>query len=77
MKFGVLAGGTDDPETGSPWNEDPLECYRREVEQRLRDELVLLEEEALDRFYDHVIASFDDEVPAGQCARTWRLLSTQ
>jgi hypothetical protein len=49
----------------------PLDRYRRYVERYLGDKLVLLEEESFERFFDHVIASFNRGVLPDECARTW------
>jgi hypothetical protein len=51
--------------------EDPLDSYRRYVERYLGHKLVLLEEESFERFFDHVIASFNRGVLPDECARTW------
>jgi hypothetical protein len=71
MRLGALAGGADDQEAGMTSTEDPLDRYRRDVERHLGDRLVLLEEETYERFFDHIIASFDRSVRAPDCARAW------
>jgi hypothetical protein len=73
MKLGVLAGGPDDQTAGTTRNQDTLERYRVDVEQRLGDRLVLPDEEIVERFFEHVIASFDRGVSPSECARTWLL----
>lgn len=70
MKRGVLAGGAEN-KVGVTSREDPLELYRRDVERHLGDRLVLLQEETFERFFDHVIASFNRGLPVAECARTW------
>jgi hypothetical protein len=51
--------------------EDPLDRYRTEVERRLGDRLVLLDEVDYERFFDHVITSFERGLDAAECARAW------
>ena len=51
--------------------EDTLDRYRLDVEGQLGEGLVLLDEDALERFFDHVIASFSRGVSAFECARAW------
>jgi hypothetical protein len=71
MNLDAFVGG-DDRDVGMTSSEDPLDRYRRDVERHLGKRLVLLEEESLERFFDHVIASFSRGVVPPQCARTWR-----
>jgi hypothetical protein len=71
MKRGVLARGADHRKVGVTSSEDPLELYRRDVERHLGDKLVLLQEETFERFFNHVIGSFNRGVPAAECSRTW------
>jgi hypothetical protein len=71
MKLGVLAGGPDDQTAAATWNEDQTERYRVDVERRLADRLVLPDEDAVERFFEHVIASFDRGVSPSECARAW------
>ncbi len=51
--------------------EDPLDRYRRAVEGRLGDKLVLLDEQDYERFFDHVITCFERGVGPAECARAW------
>jgi hypothetical protein len=71
MKRGAFAGGAENRRVDVTSREDPLELYRRDVERHLGDRLVLLQEETFERFFDHVIASFNRGLPAAECARTW------
>jgi hypothetical protein len=63
--------GGDDAKAGVRSAEDRLDRYRRDVECRLGDNLVLLEEESFERFFDHVIASFSRGALPDECARAW------
>ena len=70
MKLDAFVEG-DSPNAGTTSSEDPLDCYRRSVERNLGDQLVLLEEETLERFFDHIIGYFNRGLDAEACARTW------
>ncbi len=70
MKLGAFMEGDEDG-PGVTSGADPLDRYRWAVERHLGDKLVLLQEETFERFFDHVIASFNRGVPSAVCAATW------
>jgi hypothetical protein len=53
--------------------EDPLDRYRREVEQILGDEVSLAGDDDFEALFEHVTSCFERAVDAETCARTWRL----
>ncbi len=72
MKRGAFMEDAGHREARATPAEDPLDRYRRYVERYLGDKLVLLEEEeSFERFFDHVIASFNRGLLPDECARTW------
>ena len=70
MALDPFVGG-DDREAGTTSNEDALDRYRRDVERHLGDKLVLLDEEVFERFFDHIIGSFNRGTSSAECPRTW------
>jgi hypothetical protein len=73
MKLGVPTGGPGDQTAGTTRTEDPIERYRVDVEHRLGDRLVLPDEETVESFFEHVIASFDRGMSPSGCASAWLL----
>ncbi|MGO9833628.1 MAG: hypothetical protein ACLP1X_05380 [Polyangiaceae bacterium] len=51
--------------------EERLDGYRHAVERLLGTHLLPLEDVELDRFFDHIVDSFERGVQEGDCARGW------
>jgi hypothetical protein len=51
--------------------QDPLTRYLADVECRLGDRLVLIEEEDYERFFEHVIKYFERGLAVDECAGAW------
>jgi len=56
---------------GSLADEERLDAYRQAVERLLGMHLLPIQEDELDRFFDHVVACFERGEQEADCARGW------
>lgn len=51
--------------------EDRLDGYRQAVERLLGMHILPLDDVELDRFFDHVVTTFERGIEEADCARSW------